>query len=130
MKHLIRAAVVALVAGGPAIAQEAPRFFAETYPPYALGPALEAYGKLGGEEAAIDKKTHELISLGVSAQIPCDYCVYAHSQGARAAGATEAEIRDAIASAAAVRQWSTVLNGMNYDLEAFKREWDELYPVN
>jgi AhpD family alkylhydroperoxidase len=61
----------------------------------------------------------------VAAQIPCRYCVYAHMKGARAQGASEAEIREAVATAADVRQWSTVLNGMNYDFEAFKAEIDK-----
>jgi hypothetical protein len=30
-----------------------------------------------------------------------------------------------VATAATVRQWSTVLNGMGYDFEAFKAEVDK-----
>ena len=81
---------------------------------------------LEGEGAALDAKTRELVSLGVAAQIPCSYCVYAHTSKARALGASEAEIREAVAAAATTRQWSTVLNGMQYDLQAFKDEYDEL----
>jgi AhpD family alkylhydroperoxidase len=108
------------------MAQDAPKFFQETYPEHALQSQLEARGVLEGEGAALDAKTRELISLGVAAQIPCAYCVYAHTKGARANGASDAEIREAVAAAATTRQWSTVLNGMQYDLEAFKAEYDEL----
>ena len=44
------------------------------------------------------------------------------------AGATEGELREAVATAASVRMWSTMLNGMNYDFEAFKAEHDEIMP--
>lgn len=109
-----------------AAAQDAPKFFQDTYPEHALQAALEARGVLEGESAALDPKTRELVSLGVAAQIPCSYCVYAHTSKARSLGATEAEIREAVAAAATTRQWSTVLNGMQYDLQAFKDEYDEL----
>jgi AhpD family alkylhydroperoxidase len=106
-------------------AQGPPKFFQDTYPEHALKSALEARGVLEGEGAQLDAKTRELIGLGVAAQIPCAYCVYGHTQNARSKGASEAEIREAVAAAATVRQWSTVLNGMGYDLEAFKAELDK-----
>ena len=58
--------------------------------------------------------------------IPCAYCVYVHQKNARAAGASESEIREAVATAAHVRHWSTVLNGMGYDFETFKVEFDKM----
>lgn len=125
MKKSFLAAAVALGATG-AVAQDAPRFFSETYPSHALGPAMQWYGSLGGEGAELDAVTRELVMIGTAAQIPCDYCVYAHTSAARAAGATEAQIREAVAAAAAVRMWSTVLNGMGYDYAQFTAEIDEM----
>jgi AhpD family alkylhydroperoxidase len=124
MRHVLLASLVCL-ASAPVAAQQAPDFFADTYPEHALQAALEARAVLEGEDAALDAKTRELIALGVSAQIPCTYCIYAHTENARAAGATEQEIREAVATAATTRQWSTVLNGMAYDLDAFKAEVDD-----
>jgi AhpD family alkylhydroperoxidase len=72
----------------------------------------------------LDGKTKELIGLAVSAQIPCHYCVYFHTAAAKANGATDEEVREAVAMAAIVRHWSTVLNGMQIDLTSFKRETD------
>ena len=72
----------------------------------------------------LDGKTKELLGLAVSAQIPCQYCVYFHTAAAKANGATDEEIREAVAMAAVVRHWSTVLNGMQIDLAAFKHETD------
>ena len=122
MKILILTAIAVLYAT-TAIAQEPPKFFKDTYPEYALKSALEARDILEGKAAQLDAKTRDLIALAVSAQIPCTYCVYAHLKDARAHGASESEIREAVATAATVRQWSTVLNGMGYDFEAFKKEF-------
>src|SRR5476651_86004 len=69
-------------------------------------------------------KTKELIGLAVAAQIPCTYCIYFHTAAAKANGATDEEIREAVAMAAITRHWSTVLNGMQVDLPTFKRETD------
>ena len=124
MKRLILAVVIALFAT-TAFAQEPAKFFKDTYPEYALKSALEARGILEGKDAQLDAKTRDLIALAVAAQIPCTYCVYAHTKDARAHGASDAEIREAVATAATVRQWSTVLNGMAYDFEAFKKEFDD-----
>ena len=129
MKIICVAAAILVSTATVAAAQEqatAPKFFADTYPEQALPSAMETMGALEGEQAALEAKTRELVSLGVAAQIPCQYCIYAHTKAARAAGATEAEIREAVAAAATVRHWSTVLNGMQYDLDAFKAEYDQL----
>jgi AhpD family alkylhydroperoxidase len=123
MRNLILAAALALFAVST-FAQQPPQFFKDTYPTYALESALDAMAVLQGNDALLDAKTRELISLGVAAQIPCSYCVYFHTKSARAYGASEGEIREAVAASATVRQWSTVLNGMAYDLEAFKAELD------
>jgi AhpD family alkylhydroperoxidase len=123
MRRILFASVVCF-ASAPVAAQQAPEFFKNTYPEHALEALMAVRAALEGEEAALDAKTRELIGLGVSAQIPCTFCVYAHLKSARAAGASEQEIREAVATAAAVRHNSTVLNGMNYDLSAFKAEVD------
>jgi AhpD family alkylhydroperoxidase len=73
---------------------------------------------------ALDGKTKELIGLAVAAQVPCQYCIYFHTAAARANGATDEEIKEAVAMAAMTRHWSTVLNGMDADLVAFKHDTD------
>src|SRR5579875_2317379 len=70
----------------------------------------------------LNGKTKELLGLAVASQIPCQYCIYFHTAAAKANGATNEEIREAVAMAAIVRHWSTVLNGMQVDLIGFKRE--------
>lgn len=73
-------------------------------------------------DTALPARTKELIGLAVSAQIPCRYCVYADTQFARAAGATDRELHEAITMAAITRHWSTVLNGMQIDPDQFDKE--------
>lgn len=78
----------------------------------------------GSDKTAIPPKMKQLIGLAVSAQVPCAYCVYFHTALAKAYGASDDEIKEAVALAAISRHWSTVLNGMAVDLPTFKREID------
>ena len=80
-------------------------------------------------DGALDTKTKELIGLAVAAQIPCQYCIYAHTLGAKHAGATDAQIKEAVGASALVRKMSTELNGNQYDLDAFKKEISAAYGV-
>jgi AhpD family alkylhydroperoxidase len=73
---------------------------------------------------ALDGKTKQLIGLAVAAQIPCQYCIYFHTAAAKANGASDEEVMEAVAMAAMTRHWSTVLNGMEVDLPAFKKDTD------
>lgn len=81
-------------------------------------------GSSANPNGKIPPKYRELIALGVAAQIPCAYCAYAHTAFAKANGATDAEIQEAIAYGAEVRLWSTVLNGSQYDLNEWKQKID------
>jgi AhpD family alkylhydroperoxidase len=75
-------------------------------------------------KTALSGKEKELIGLAVAAQIPCSYCIYFHTQAAKANGATDEEIRETVAMAAITRHWSTVLNGMQVDPTTFRQETD------
>jgi AhpD family alkylhydroperoxidase len=76
--------------------------------------------------SVIPAKYSELIGLAVAAQIPCEYCVYAHTTLAKMFGATDEEIKAAVESGASTRHWSTVLNGNQIDYKEFKTEWDAI----
>jgi AhpD family alkylhydroperoxidase len=80
-------------------------------------------------KTALSGKEKELIGLAVAAQIPCSYCIYFHTAAAKLNGATEAEIREAVAMAAISRHWSTVLNGMQADPAGFRKETDTVLRV-
>lgn len=73
-------------------------------------------------DTALPPKVKALISLAVSAQIPCSYCIWEDTESAKQAGATEDEIEEAVAIAASTRHWSTIFNGMQVDFETFKRD--------
>lgn len=132
MKRAVTLGIVSsiVVFATTAVAEGPPRFYKDTYPEHALSAMLKADETLMGSDAKLAEKTRELIALGVAAQIPCAYCVYVHQKKARAFGADESEIREAVATAAHVRHWSTVLNGMGYDLSAFKSEVDGILASN
>jgi AhpD family alkylhydroperoxidase len=75
---------------------------------------------------ALDDKTKNLISLAVSAQTPCSYCIVLDTGFARGAGATEQEMGEAIAMAGLTRHWSTMLNGAQIDERQFRTQVDRL----
>jgi len=101
-----------------------PTFF-KTFPESGIAGAWAEFKSVQlNPKTALNGKTKELIGLAVAAQIPCQYCVYFHTAAARLNGASDAEIREAVAMAAIARHWSTVLNGMQVDLDGFKRETD------
>ena len=96
----------------------------EVYPDHLRAGAWNWFASTLSPETTLPPKVNELISLAVASQIPCSYCVYAHTSMAKMFGATDAEIQAAVASAAGTRHWSTVLNGANVPFEDFKKEWD------
>lgn len=71
---------------------------------------------------ALPGRSKELIGLAVAAQIPCRYCILAHTEFARLNGATDVEIGEAVAMAAITRHWSTFLNGIQTDEAKFRAE--------
>jgi AhpD family alkylhydroperoxidase len=78
------------------------------------------------EDTALSPKVKSLIGLAVVSQIPCSYCIWADAASARHAGASDEEIREAVAIAATERFWSTMLNGLEIDLDQFKAEFGPL----
>ncbi len=81
------------------------------------------------KDTALSPKVKALIELAVVAQIPCQYCIWADTAAAKAEGASDEEIREAVAVAATGRYWSTMLNGMQVDLPTFKQEFGALLGV-
>jgi AhpD family alkylhydroperoxidase len=112
------ALLLALVTEPSVSAQEAPEWMKQTLPDQVLKPHYDENLAVMNPAGALDGKTKQLIALGVAAQIPCAYCVAAHTKMAKAAGATDAQIKEAIAAAALVRFNSTMLNGSDGG-----REW-------
>ena len=74
----------------------------------------------------LDGKTKELIGIAVAAQIPCEYCIYFHTEAAKLNGATDAEIQEAVGMAGMTRMGSTLLNGLQTDKVQFKKDMDRI----
>jgi AhpD family alkylhydroperoxidase len=122
MRTLLASAGLALLlalATGPSVnAQDAPEWMKQALPDQLVKPHWDEYRAVMNPTGALDGKTKQLISLAVAAQVPCAYCVFVHTKAAKAAGATDAQIKEAIATAALIRFNSTVLNGSDGG-----REW-------
>jgi AhpD family alkylhydroperoxidase len=99
-----------------------PQFFTK-FPEVALPGAWEEMKTLQlNPHTALQGKTKELIGLGVAAQIPCHYCIFAHTEFAKLNGASQGEIGEAVAQAATTRHWSTYVNGIQTDESKFRGE--------
>ena len=127
MKALIIALAFSVVLPVSAFAQDAPPFLKAIEPQAAVNSAWQEWLAVFNPKGALDGKTKELIGLAVAAQIPCQYCVYAHTLGAKHAGATDEQIKEAIAASGLVRKMSTEFNGNQYDMAEFKKQIDAVY---
>jgi AhpD family alkylhydroperoxidase len=74
------------------------------------------------DDGPIPNKYRELIGLAVSAFAKCQYCLFYHTEVAKLAGATQAEIEDAVHYAKSSAGWSTYISGLQLDFEQFKTE--------
>ena len=73
------------------------------------------------KEGAIAEKEAHLIALGTSAAIKCQYCIPYHISELKRLGASENEIKTAVLIAADIMKMSTLFNGNEFDLAAFKK---------
>lgn len=65
--------------------------------------AFKAFSKAVFAPGALDAKTKQLIAVAVAHVTQCPYCIKGHTEGATRAGATEAEVMEAIWVAAEMR---------------------------
>ena len=70
--------------------------------------AFWAFDKAAVAEGAIPVKYKELIAIAVALTTQCPYCIDIHTNNAKKAGATEAEITEAAMVAAALRAGAAV----------------------
>ena len=134
---------VALAAGAPAVSGEpmspeavykdieatfgAVPTFIKQLPKAALAGAWQEEKDLElSDKTALTPKVKALISLAVAAQIPCDYCIYTDTLTARGLGASDEEIKEAVAIAALTRHSSTILHGLQVDMATYRKDADRL----
>jgi AhpD family alkylhydroperoxidase len=70
--------------------------------------AFWAFDKAAVADGAIPVKYKELIAVAVALTTQCPYCIDIHSGNARKAGATEAEMVEAVMVAASLRAGAAV----------------------
>lgn len=70
--------------------------------------AFWAFDKAAVAEGAIPVKYKELIAVAVALTTQCPYCIEIHSNNARKAGATEAELTEAAMVSAALQAGAAV----------------------
>ena len=73
---------------------------------------------------AIPLKHAQLAAISASVAMKCVYCNPAHAAFARAAGATEEEIKTAVAIAADVALNSSMLYGSQFDMDTFMKMFE------
>jgi AhpD family alkylhydroperoxidase len=103
-----------------------PEFFATVPPEAAAGAWLGEKGLEMNPSTALSGKHKSLISLAVASQVPCRYCVIADTEFAKLEGATDREIREAVTMAGMARQLGTLLEGLEIDEKAFRRDVDRM----
>ena len=70
--------------------------------------AFWAFDKAAVADGAVPVKYKELIAVAVAVTTQCPYCIDIHSNNARKAGATEAELVEAMMVAASLRAGGAV----------------------
>ena len=102
-----------------------PGFF-NAVPDYLIATEWASFKALTLSETAIPNKYKELIGLAVSGATRCRYCVYFHTEAARLFGASEDEIVETALISKNTMGWSTYLNTMMFDYDAFVEEFDQI----
>src|SRR5205807_6165458 len=103
-----------------------PEFF-QRVPDYLLPTEWASFKSLVlSDQTAIPNKYKEMIGLAVSGATRCRYCCYFHTEAARLFGATEDEINETALIAKNTMGWSTYLNTLQFDYDAFTAEFDQM----
>jgi AhpD family alkylhydroperoxidase len=103
-----------------------PEFF-DRVPDYLLPTEWASFKSLQlSDETALPNKYKELIGLAVSGATRCRYCAYFHTEAARLFGASEDEINETALIAKNTMGWSTYLNTLQFDYDAFVAEFDQI----
>ena len=126
--RLVLAACLFLVTA-TVFAEEAVREVKTANPFITLHPASQQAAAAAYYEAveknvfngAIPLKHAQLAAISASVAMKCVYCIPAHTAFARAAGATEEEIKTAVAIAADVALNSSMLYGSQFDMDTFMK---------
>ena len=73
--------------------------------------AFWAFDKAAMADGAIPRKYKELMAVAVALTTQCPYCIEIHAKKAREAGASDPEISEVVAVAAALRAGGAITHG-------------------
>ena len=73
--------------------------------------AFWAFDKAALADGAIPAKYKELMALAVAFTTQCPYCIDIHAKKARSAGASDQEVAEVVAVAAALRAGAAITHG-------------------
>jgi|tagenome__1003787_1003787.scaffolds.fasta_scaffold20841651_2 AhpD family alkylhydroperoxidase len=73
-------------------------------------------------KTALDAKTKDLIGLAIAAQLPSRLTAWSYALCAKASGASEAEVHEAVVISAMARHWSTFFNGIQLDEARYRAD--------
>ncbi|SRR5579885_1885716 len=73
--------------------------------------AFMAFDAAAFKDGALPAKVKELMAVAVAMTTQCPYCIEIHTKKARTAGATDAELTEAVLVAAAMRAGASVVHG-------------------
>ena len=99
--------------------------FYNALPDSALPGAWNLHEQFELEETELDNLTKELIGLSMASHIKCKYCIYYHTQTAKALGASDQQIREAIVMGGSTVLFSNSISGTQVDFEQFKKDVDQ-----
>ena len=99
--------------------------FLRSVPDHMLPTEWASFSSVVLAETAIPNKYKELIGLAVSGATRCRYCCYFHTEAARLFGASDEEITETAMIAKNTMGWSTYLNTLQFDYDAFAAEFDQ-----
>ena len=98
-----------------------PVFF-KSIPDNVLDLEWQIFQKVQMDDSAVSQKNRQLIGLGIAGATKCKYCAYMHTEFAKFYGATDEEIENAVHFAKETSGWSTYVNGLQVDFDAFKKD--------
>ena len=76
--------------------------------------AFGAFNTAAMADGELSAKTKELIAVAVALTTQCEYCLTIHTEMAKKAGATDAELTEVTFVAAALRAGAAVTHGANH----------------
>jgi len=76
--------------------------------------AFGAFNTAAMADGELSTKTKELIAVAVALTTQCEYCLKIHTEMAKEAGATEAELAEVTFVAAALRAGAAITHGANH----------------